>query len=91
MGWSNPTILRALDTALWTIPDDIVGCPIPIEIHDRRDPAQNGRATITADGVRDIRLRYDSGERVADIARSVGLGWSQVSRIVRRESWADVA
>ncbi len=90
-GWAITTIKRALDESLWQIPESVVGTPIPITVHDRNNPGENGGCKVTADTVRRIRSDYDTGMTVAEIARSVGLGWSQVSRIVKRESWASVA
>jgi hypothetical protein len=50
----------------------------------------SGQATITADNVREIRRLYRSGVTQVELARRYGLWQSQISRIIRGESWAHV-
>lgn len=90
-GWSKTTIKRALSPDLWPISTGVVGVAIEIEVQDRSDPLQNGRSVVTVDVVREMRARYEDGSTIAAVARFAGIGWSQAARIVRRESWVDVA
>lgn len=53
----------------------------------RQRGEQINTAILTADQVREIRRRYASGERQIDIARAFGTRNTNVSRIVRRETW----
>lgn len=48
-------------------------------------------AKVTAEMVREIRRRGDSGESGASLARAFGIGESQARRIVRRQVWRHVA
>lgn len=50
----------------------------------------NGRAKLTESDVRAIRKRSMDGEPQRSIARSYGIGQSQVGRIVHRYAWNDV-
>jgi hypothetical protein len=47
----------------------------------------HGMALVTAGQVREIRLRYASGEQQGPIAHDYGIGRSAVGAIVRREVW----
>ena len=48
------------------------------------------QAKLTASDVREIRRRCKEGETRAALAAAYGMGLSQVSRIVRRESWSHI-
>lgn len=88
-GWSTPTILRALDATLWVIPDEIIGCPIAIDIHDRS--ARRGASERTIDRVRTIRDRYAAGHDLRDVAEDLGLSLAHVRQIAYRAKFKDVA
>jgi hypothetical protein len=58
---------------------------------DRTTQNRNSRACkIDKDTVVKIRTMCDEGIARSAIARNVGLAWSHVDRIVKRESWQDV-
>lgn len=46
------------------------------------------RAQLTAEQVLEVRSRYATGERQADIARAFNVSGPTIGHIVRRESWA---
>lgn len=51
----------------------------------------NGHATLTADQVREIRVRYAAGGvRQVDLATAFGVPQTQISRIVRGTAWGHV-
>ena len=51
--------------------------------------ARNPRASLTPTIAIAVRAACAAGARQVDVARSFGIGQSQVSRIVRRATWAD--
>jgi len=51
---------------------------------------KNGRAKITENEVREIRRLYAAGARQVDLADAFGIDQTQVSRVVRGESWPHV-
>lgn len=89
--WSITTIDRALDESLWTIPDDVVGVPIEITPHEKWSGFNHPSCSTTPEQVREIRSRFDGGESVASIARSLGKPYNTTSRIARRQTFKDVA
>ena len=52
---------------------------------------RNGSAKLTARKVRSIRGRLAAGESPGAVRRRYGISRTQIARIARRESWADVA
>lgn len=48
---------------------------------------RNPRAKLTGQDIEAIRRAGDDGERIAAIARRFGVGYSQISRILRGEAW----
>lgn len=48
-------------------------------------------AILSVDDVVDIRARYAAGERIADIARDYGRGWTTIEKVVKRYSWKHVS
>ena len=50
----------------------------------------NGQSKLTADNVREIRRRRDSGETNASIARSFGVKPKTISMITLRQRWAHI-
>lgn len=52
---------------------------------------KNGKARLTADQVREIRRRADSGESAAVLGRAFGVSWTTANRIVCRSSWRHIA
>ena len=52
---------------------------------------KNGHAVLTEDRVREIRKRVANGETQISLSREFGVSKSQVSQIVKRESWSHVA
>lgn len=53
--------------------------------------SKNGRAKVTPELVREIRGLYAQGARQVDLAEMFGIDQTNISRIVRRASWAEVA
>lgn len=51
---------------------------------------KNGRSKIGPVDVREIRALYDQGTIQAEIALRFGIDQTQVSRIIRRESWSHI-
>jgi hypothetical protein len=51
---------------------------------------KGGRAKLTEDQVRAIRLEYEKGERQVDLAKRYGVHQTQISLIVTRKEWAHV-
>lgn len=49
------------------------------------------KAKLNAGIVMEIRRRYDSRERIGDIARSLGLSDDHVAHVAKRRSWKSVA
>lgn len=58
--------------------------------HQRARGEGNGKAKITADIVREVRRRFDSGEQQKVIAASMGLGETHVHKIAHRQTWKHV-
>ena len=52
---------------------------------------QNPNATLDEDRVREIRARVAAGESKASLARSLNVGRTTISRVVRREHWSHVS
>lgn len=50
----------------------------------------HGMAKLTADDVREIRRRTESGEQAPKLSLAFGVAISQIRRIVRRERWRHV-
>ena len=50
----------------------------------------NTRAKISEALVKDLRIRYDSGESGASLAREYGLSKGHVSNIINRKAWKHV-
>lgn len=48
------------------------------------------RRVVTDDQIRDIHKRFDGGERVVDIAKSMGLNWHTTRTIAKRIRWVHV-
>lgn len=67
------------------------------QLENMRDAIDKGRhvsvarSVLTADHVREIRRRFDAGEKSTDIARSMGLPADAVWRAATRKSWSRVA
>mgnify|MGYP003109194727 CR=1 FL=1 len=51
----------------------------------------NGRAKVTEEMVKRIRVKYAAGARQVDLADEFGIDQTSISRIVRRETWVNVA
>ena len=51
---------------------------------------KNGRALLTDDDVREIRVRVESGEQVAALARETGMSEGALRHIVKRRHWRHV-
>jgi hypothetical protein len=51
---------------------------------------KHGNARFTDDMIREIRRRYDAGETQVALAKAFTTTQSQISRIIRRETWAHV-
>jgi hypothetical protein len=89
--WSITTINRALDESLWTIPDDVVGVPIEIVPHEKWSGFNHPACSTTPEQVMEIRARFDGGESVYSIARSMEKPYNTTNRIARRQTFKDVA
>jgi hypothetical protein len=48
-------------------------------------------AKLTADQVREIRLRVDAGEMQTSLAKDFGVSKSAINLIIKRKSWAHIA
>lgn len=51
---------------------------------------KHGRAKLTEDDVKNIRLLYEQGKSQQRIAEIYNMGQSQIGRIIRKEEWSHV-
>lgn len=81
-GVTKTLILKIDHGVLW--PD----VPRP---YGTRKLSRNQRVTMTPEEVREARIRFESGEKVAGIAKSMGHSWQMVGNAVKGRTWKDVA
>lgn len=85
-GISQPTVSQLVIGLIWghTLPDEWEWESKP------KDGENNPNAKLTEDDVREIRERVSDGETQGDVAEDYPVSPTAVSKIVRREMWADV-
>lgn len=58
--------------------------------HVRLNGALNGRAILTEEKVKEIRLKHSLGMRQIDLAKEYGVNQTNISWIVLRKSWKNI-
>lgn len=73
----------------WQIHGD-VQADKPLRVHSRAPGHNPAPAKLTEDDVRSIRRRHANGEKVAHIARDLGVAHGTIKAVVDRRTWAHV-
>ena len=70
----------------------LLGVPVQRQVYDRlANFGGKARRKLTLQAVREIRARWDAGEKLATIAAAYGVSIGWVSLIGTRQRWKEVA